>query len=285
MKLIFIHGRSQQGKSANELKQVWLTTLNEGLAKSSLTLDPSVQIEVPFYGDRLDQLRIKYQGKGKRLMEFDALDQEYETFRGEILQEILKVKKIKDDTEIQQKERGPANWEWVHKILQLLDRKIPAVGDGTLSRFTLDVFLYLTKSEVREEIDGIVESVIPESDAVIVSHSLGTVVAYNVLRRKKVESPAFPLFVTMGSPLGINAIKSKLELPVMHPQVVARWYNAYDERDVVALNPLDQSHFPVFPMILNNDQVRNNSENRHSITGYLNDGEVAKKIADASSSN
>lgn len=119
------------------------------------------------------------------------------------------------------------------------------------------------------------------SGAIIVSHSLGTVVAYNVLRRKSVEYQDYPLFVTLGSLLGINAIKSKFELPISHPEAVKRWYNAFDKRDVVALNALDSSHFPVSPSVLNNNQVKNNSANRHSITGYLNDGDVAKEIADA----
>ena len=54
-----------------------------------------------------------------------------------------------------------------------------------------------------------------------------------------------------------------------------------DERDVVALYPLDPTHFPIAPSVppINNKQdVDNNTENHHGITGYLSDPEVAQTI-------
>ena len=54
-----------------------------------------------------------------------------------------------------------------------------------------------------------------------------------------------------------------------------------DDRDIVALNPLDAEYFPADPSIVNNDRVRNKTDNRHGIVGYLNDREVAAQIAAA----
>jgi hypothetical protein len=59
------------------------------------------------------------------------------------------------------------------------------------------------------------------------------------------------------------------------------WFNAYDERDFVALHPLDKEHFNINPPIENKNNVDNHTPNRHGIVGYLNDVDVAKRIYDA----
>ena len=38
MKIVFIHGRSQQEKDPEEIKAEWVDSLKEGLSKSDLTL-------------------------------------------------------------------------------------------------------------------------------------------------------------------------------------------------------------------------------------------------------
>jgi hypothetical protein len=113
---------------------------------------------------------------------------------------------------------------------------------------------------------------------VVVAHSLGSVVAYNILRtdRRRLQ---IPLLVTVGSPLGIRSVRDQFR-PLRYPTPVADWSNAFDKRDVVALYPLDQQNFPVQPRIQNDDTVNNGTGNRHGIVGYLTDGDVAKRIVD-----
>lgn len=78
--------------------------------------------------------------------------------------------------------------------------------------------------------------------AVVVGHALGSVVAYDVLRRDP-RRLALPLLVTVGSPLGIRAIRDELR-PLRFPRGVKAWRNAFDERDPVALWPLDGADSP-----------------------------------------
>jgi hypothetical protein len=84
-------------------------------------------------------------------------------------------------------------------------------------------------------------------------------------------------FITVGSPLGIRTISSQLGV-LKYPPADLLWYNAYDERDIVALNPLKDPWFKTDPSISNYDQVHNQTDNRHGIVGYLNDPTVAKCI-------
>jgi hypothetical protein len=59
---------------------------------------------------------------------------------------------------------------------------------------------------------------------------------------------------------------------------VGHWFNAYDDRDVVALLPLDGQTFNVTPPIENKGDVRNFTDNRHGIEGYLVDPVVAQQV-------
>jgi hypothetical protein len=59
---------------------------------------------------------------------------------------------------------------------------------------------------------------------------------------------------------------------------VKKWFNAMDERDIVALYPLSKKYFQVTPQIENKTDVQNPTENRHGISGYLGDPEVARRI-------
>jgi hypothetical protein len=86
-----------------------------------------------------------------------------------------------------------------------------------------------------------------------------------------------PLFVTLGSPLGVSAIRQAMS-PIEHPSCVGAWFNAMDERDVVALYPLTRERFDVDPPVVNKIDVQNHTDNRHGIGGYLDDEEVARRI-------
>jgi hypothetical protein len=89
-----------------------------------------------------------------------------------------------------------------------------------------------------------------------------------------------PLLVTVGSPLGIRAIRDQLA-PISYPHGVKDWFNAFDTRDVVALFALDAQSFPVEPPIRNFAGIKNHTDNRHGIDGYLDDREVARTILTA----
>jgi hypothetical protein len=125
---------------------------------------------------------------------------------------------------------------------------------------------------------GVRAAVTPGVGTVVVGHSLGSVVSYDLLRR---DGPALgwrvPLYVTVGSPLGVGAIR-RLLTPVAHPSCAGRWLNAADHRDIVALHPLDPTHFSVDPAVENTQHVVNTTPNRHGISGYLSDPVVARRI-------
>jgi pimeloyl-ACP methyl ester carboxylesterase len=175
--------------------------------------------------------------------------------------------------------RGPLNWRWVQAILRAVDKNAPGMNQRAIEAFTRDVFLYTTRAGVRDDIDRIVGAKLTEEPTVVVGHSLGSVVAYSVLRTDR-RAIQVPLFVTVGSPLAVRAVRDQFR-PLRSPASVRAWYNAFDPRDVVALYPLDGDNFPVQPAIENYPRVNNHTDNRHGIDGYLDDTDVARRIATA----
>ena len=103
--------------------------------------------------------------------------------------------------------------------------------------------------------------------------------AYRLLR-DVVRDVEVPLFVTVGSPLGIDVVKRHLPRPLGMPARVRHWLNAADERDYVALYArLDRDTFPAD--IENISDVHNPLEDPHGIAGYLTDRVVLTRISHA----
>jgi hypothetical protein len=85
--------------------------------------------------------------------------------------------------------------------------------------------------------------------------------------------------VNLRDAVAIRAVRKNL-VPLKSPKTEV-WLNAFDPRDIVALNPLDAANFPVVPEIENKGDVENFTDNHHGISGYLNNPLVARKIYQA----
>ena len=286
MKLIFIHGRDQGGKDPIALKNTWVKTLETGLKKSGLTLPISDEdIMFPFYGDLLDKLVDQYNDPIESVIKkgFDSNSTDASFFH-DFLQEVadnskISLQEIEQERTTEITEKGPLNWAWVHSILIAIDKK-KSWSEATIKKFTYDVFLYLTIPAIRQKIEDEVMKSFSNESCVVVGHSLGSIVSYNILR--DITTTKASKLITVGSPLAINAVKKYLKTPIKMPDSVKNgWFNAYDERDVVALKPLDNKYFNIDPSIKNKNDVKNKTRNRHGIEGYLNDKEIAKEIYNA----
>ncbi len=287
--LVFVHGRAQEHKDSVALKADWIDAWKKGLAKSGLTMpiDES-DIRFPYYGDTLFDLveETDPDKAAKVVVRGEGTSEEQKEFIRSVLEEV----KARAVTEEQFQEvagqavveRGPLNWGWVQSILETVDKYVPGASGASIALATNDVFQYLKNPGIRDVIDtGVRSAVDPGVETVVVSHSLGTVVAFNVLRRDGDDAGwNVPLFVTVGSPLAVTAIKKGLR-PIKHPTCVGDWYNAMDGGDIVALYPLDSDNFDVDPAIENKTDVENHTSNQHGIAGYLDDKDVARRIYDA----
>lgn len=288
--LVFVHGRAQEHKDSVALKAEWVTAWQDGLEKSGLQMPIAEnQIRFPYYGQTLYDLLadVPADKVAGIVVRGEAGGAGLEAFARSVLTEVSEKAEVTEAelTGVAGRgvvERGPENWEWFQGILKVIDRNVPFGSGLSIALFTNDVYQYLRNPGIRDAIEeGVRKALTPNVETVVVGHSLGSVVAYNLLRREgKEQGWKVPLFVTVGSPLAVTEIFNSLK-PVRHPECAARWFNAMDERDVVALYPLDKDNFDVDPAIENKTNVRNFTANRHGIAGYLADRDVARRIHDA----
>src|SRR5262245_27941344 len=56
VRLVLVHGRSQQGRNPVELQEIWMETLRRGATKINRSLPERLDVAFPYYGDKLDAL-------------------------------------------------------------------------------------------------------------------------------------------------------------------------------------------------------------------------------------
>jgi pimeloyl-ACP methyl ester carboxylesterase len=120
---------------------------------------------------------------------------------------------------------------------------------------------------------------------IVVSHSMGTVIAYDCLKRVGDCAPVDGL-MTLGSPLGLDEIQDKLQpgwsradgFP--HERVAGDWVNVFDRLDpVCGFDPVLASDFRKGGQSKVEDiAVQNDGAWRHSITKYLRQKSVATTL-------
>lgn len=134
-------------------------------------------------------------------------------------------------------------------------------------------------------------------DILLLSHSMGTIIAYDVCNFVTPDVEINTL-VTMGSPLGIPIIISKIaeEQKAFDPNVTKlktppnitnSWYNFSDIEDNVALNYNLADDFEandlgvkVKDIIIENDYMVNEIRNPHKSYGYLRSPEFSNIVTD-----
>jgi len=120
---------------------------------------------------------------------------------------------------------------------------------------------------------------------IVISHSMGTVIAYDCLKRVA-DCPGVDALVTLGSPLGLDEIQDKLQPEWTRTsgfpseKVSARWVNVYDRLDpVCGFDPVLANDFCKGGAAAVEDiAVQNDGAWRHSLTKYLRQPSLCRAL-------
>lgn len=282
MRLLFIHGRDQQGRTRESLEQLWLDSLYVAWGEAGLPRPEGLSVTMAFYADELDTLTRSLSTSLAQTVRLRGNEQSQDDLRRRLLQDIatasgVTAAQIQGFLDEDSTEKGLGSSPWVQALLRAVDQHT-ALGEAALDQFTRDVYLYLTFPAVSERITSIVMDAIGHEPCVVVAHSLGSIVAYRALQELGRKAQVVGL-VTVGSPLGLNTVREMLTPPALSmPAGVQQWFNAYDPGDAVALYPLDATRWNITPGIENYNGVSNHMDNRYGIAGYLDDVTVAKWV-------
>ena len=281
MKIVLIHGRAQGGRSSQQILEQWVPGLKAGMHAAGLTLDPSIPIVAPFYGDVLDSMSeqaIRF--RPEVVTRGTPPPGDVDEVTAAMIEQMairagLDIDQVLDEEIVSVVERGPERWGWVQALARRLEAKYPWLARTVIGKVTSDVKSYIDFPHIQDAVHAIVVPALEDGPTVIVSHSLGTVIAYWSLV-EHMPNADVPLLITAGSPLGLNTIKKRLPQPLRIPHGVQRWLNVTDQEDIVALHArLDQDTF--IPGIENVDDVEN-GDDPHAIERYLSDPRVARAI-------
>jgi hypothetical protein len=154
-------------------------------------------------------------------------------------------------------------------LRQLLQRLIPDA----------DAYFFTDRKEpVRQRLRQALDAV--AGPAVVIAHSLGTVVAYDVLSEPRFADRTVPLLVTLGSPLGYTEIQDVVIKPLRLPAPVRLWANFADPLDPVTLDTTLADEFQGAPRIID-ARINNPSPNNHAACGYLGASRVRSTVTAA----
>lgn len=288
MKLIFIHGAHQQHLDAQHLQSRWLNIFQLGLEQLNIELSlKDIDFDFPYYGDLIQEYALvkpkaplnafmpqalrnwhlpylhrppKQINQKQFLIPLLAQYHEDLSFRAHLY---LFSQLAKDH---------------VLREFVLFLNKFPKLHETMLHRYILEVYLYLADPEF---IHAVHKRVMPsfqdDEEYIIVAHSLGTVIGYNLLQHLS-EKVKIKRFITLASPLSFQVVQSKLQ-PFTHPPLALQgdWYNFYSSEDYLTTFPLDHQFFNFAPDILN-ERISTFAQRPHEIIGYLQHPEVIKKI-------
>lgn len=277
MNVLMIHGIGQEASTRDELLKKW----TESLHTAQPGLLDGASVEMAYYGTTLaDWTNGKAKnavGMGAESTAVDVGDADELKFLSAVMEEFASDHDI-GEAEIEAAIEAAGNdavpmdnfiARRLVGLLRVVEEISPAKG-SLLLRGIRQGHTYLSSPGAAKAVDGIVRPFLQRSPQVLITHSLGTVIAFKLLREMAAKGTEvqIPLLITMGSPLGLDAFKAKLGAPRRKPAFVEQWINFYDPSDFVALGkPLNEENFA--SNIDNDGSVDNKTFNAHGIVGYL----------------
>jgi hypothetical protein len=297
--LILVHGINNQDLSKDEIEERWIEAIKMGVGRSTSISWSDVSVKTAYYADVLHEAEQDWITFNSALKPMSVNSPDSDFVSKEIATLYIELQKtlgISDDEVRQYLEEGELNVSfvrmgrgihkrWLKAVAKALEKKAPGAIPGLVRAFLGQAAAYLYKPQLFEHVNSLVEEQIfrPDQDlknTVIVAHSLGTVISY-VLLRKMFRKKPLPLFLTVGSPLGIKVVKDRIGMPFVTPEVVRNWVNGSDPADFVALHPeLTKETFG--PAKLENlADLDNGTENPHDVTRYLAQPGLGKILEEA----
>jgi PGAP1-like protein len=273
--VVVVHGIGKQVEGIETLN--FAQPLRSGVMLAGAEPPGDADIHVAFYGD----LFRKRFGKAGREPSYTAIDVEADE---RVLLELLwegatadgEVPQTREDPT---KARSPAS---VQRMLSALTR-VPCfagISEKAMIGDLKQVARYFREPETRAAVRDRLASAISTDTKVVVGHSLGSVVAYEVLAAQDERHQSVRALVTLGSPLGIRRVVFDRLAPTPVDGRGARpgrvtWTNVADPGDIVALakalNPLFDGDIV--------DILVHNGAKAHDASPYLTARETGRAIA------
>lgn len=138
--------------------------------------------------------------------------------------------------------------------------------------FFSDAYAYFFNKQQREAIRDRLRSHLDAAlkPVLLVAHSLGSIIAYDVLHEDHFAGLKVAAFITFGSQLGVAAVRDRVRRPLEVPaSVQAGWHNYLDVHDLLSMRKLLKQFYQ--PYVIEDEWADNPSPNNHDAAGYLSE--------------
>ncbi len=298
--ILGIHGLANKPKR-EELKSGWQKAILEGLEKNCEVEGNDVDFRMVYWADLL----YKSPRHNDSAFSFDNLFNEEPYL--EAIEGTLRVKPEKMRHMVRSKLLGFAGAGVEAFRSKFGDTRL---SEWLLNKVVRDLAFYYdenrkvrghngVKASARTVLDTELKQELLEAHGdsgdvqiMLIAHSMGSIISYNVLRHIKDEYPNFKIshFVTIGSPLGLPFVRAKIREErgeVRTPTVVTEsWINYADPKDPVSADICLQDDYGVNDhqvqvvddFVWNSYRGLSGESNHHKSYGYLRTPEMSKHI-------
>jgi hypothetical protein len=271
-RVVCIHGISQEYESRETLLKEWAPAVCGGVSNAGGHLSTD-DVDMAFYGE---MFRPAGETKaGFQIPPFKPGDLS-DPFEQALLVNIFDG--LETSTTSQDIAKAGFGSRTVARMLQVV-ANTPYFGrkaQNLVIWFLKQVRRYVSEPNVRQSAQRALLSTIAPDTRVVIAHSLGSIVAYEVLYER--TELAVDTLLTIGSPLGLPALLPRLLPPAdkggKWPVQVKKWVNIADATDVVALAKR------LSPIYGNRvvDHIVNNGATMHDAKPYLTARETGHAI-------
>ncbi|ELI6450150.1 hypothetical protein RRM63_003552 [Photobacterium damselae] len=233
---IAIHGRSNK-PPAHILEDSWLRAINDGRKQTNQSLINKSQFSMAYYAD------VFYQ----QPLYFDP-----EPYLPDIPTNHSPIPLAVDEdhlSEMMEQNKWRLNNRFFEPLLSEFGvyRALNYLSKPLLRYWLTDVYRYFHEPAFALEIEKPLIRLLQQyrhHSITLISHSLGTVIAYNVLQKlaaqRTTQDITIDKWITLGSPLGLASVKAQLERNLQGsltvPENVSAWHNYSDKRDIVCID-------------------------------------------------
>jgi hypothetical protein len=285
MRLVLVHGINNENNSAAEVEAIWMSAMRAAWQREGLAPLENLNITTTYYAKELAELSTRARdavaaGASQTVsqVEFDLL-QEYATESGITQQEIVAAAEA-EAVDVSAVEAGLPHEAWLIATSRALENILPTRGRYLARVFLRQAAIYIERKGVQNRIKKIVRDRMFEdgSPIVVVAHSLGTVIAYELLKEQTASRTEVPLFCTLGSPLAVRIVANYVGRGLNFPKPpIRKWINGAQREDFVTLGRTLQQTTVGFDGIENVDTNSDNPD-KHDIVAYLSDQSISRAV-------
>ncbi|MET9479069.1 hypothetical protein [Streptomyces sp. NPDC006638] len=239
-RIVGVHGIRQSRTSQAQLTRDWLRALNRGLGDVGRPDLPADALELPHWTGLLAR-GANHLGPDDDLFGADApMSEEEADFVAAALAEVVRQDDVDAVGQLGTRTLGlPQLWPArLNPLLLAYDLRFPRGGKLFVSMMR-EVRFYLYQPDLAAQVRAMIVEAFDADTSVVIGHSLGSVIAYDLLRRDEIprdRAIGVRTFLTCGSPLTVPAVRRGLGIadgePLKLPGDIA-WVNVFDPGDFI----------------------------------------------------